>query len=154
MRGQMEIAHMLDQLPKTLQKSVIDGALRAGARVFRDEVRRTAPAQSLRDSVTVKTASRHERARNLLNGDVYVGFKAPHYRLAALFEFGTKPRHQKTTGRYTGQMLAKPYMRPAFAAKGDAAVRKIAETLGRGFERSAKKLASATTAASRKKVFK
>lgn len=46
-------------------------------------------------------------------------------------ELGTGPRVQKTTGRRTGSMPARPFLRPAFNAERGAARRRFFEALRR-----------------------
>jgi HK97 gp10 family phage protein len=43
-------------------------------------------------------------------------------RLAHLFEFGTRDRVQKKTGRATGRMTPRPFIRPAWDANADRAL--------------------------------
>ena len=142
-KGLAEVRRVLDQLPATVEKRVVDNALRAGGRVFRDDVKATSPYRRLRRDVAVKTASRAERDREVNKGDVYVGFAGASSRFAHLPEFGTGPRVQKTTGRQTGQMPVNPTMRPTFDRRKEDALKAAQKSLGVGVEREAKKLAGA-----------
>jgi hypothetical protein len=46
-----------------------------------------------------------------------------------MFEFGTEPRIQKSTGRYTGELIPKPFMRPALDKNRKAIVNGIKKGL-------------------------
>ena len=68
-------------------------------------------------------------------------------RLAHLFEFGTGRRKQKSTGRDTGTIRARPFMRPAWDANKTTALEILRKQLWleikRATERAARKAARA-----------
>lgn len=142
--GLQDVRKVLNALPGKVQTKVVKNALRAGARVIRNEIRTSSRVPVLARTVTVKTTSKKERARTPDLGDVHVAFRAPGNRLAALFEFGTGPRVQKTTGRYTGRIPATPTVRPAFYRTRDQVIGVSGKSLGKGVEREATRLAATT----------
>ena len=146
MIGLAESRAALRQLGPKVEKKVLNAALKAGARVIVGEIKADGRApRSLTQAAAEKTATRNDMKNDIIKGDVYTGFKSPHHRLAHLFEFGTGPRFQKN-GRYTGQMTATPFVRPAIdRGKGDAE-RKVRERIAAGVEREAAKLGKANKA--------
>ena len=152
--GVSEVSKVLRQLPPSVEKRVVDGALRAGARVFRNEIATRAKHRVLKENVAVKTQSKGQRKADPVRGDVFVGFRFPASKLAHLFEFGTAPRFQKSTGRFTGQIQPTPTVRPAFESKKNEVVKKTGQALGKGVEREAKKLAGPLTRKQRARLFR
>lgn len=76
---------------------------------------------------------------------VFAGPSAlPH---AHLIEFGTKPRYQKSTGKFVGQVAAQPFMRPAWDAKQNDVLaiftKEMWTEIEKAAKRQAKKLAKA-----------
>lgn len=60
---------------------------------------------------------------------------------AHLIEFGTAGRRQKKTGRYTGYVVARPFMRPAWEAWKYKILDRFAFRLWAEIEKAAKRLA-------------
>lgn len=79
---------LLGTLPVKIEKNIMRGALRAGAKVFLDEVKKNIPVDqgALRKSARVTTRSR----RGEVTASVKVGDKNVYY--AQMVEFGTR-RH-------------------------------------------------------------
>jgi len=118
-------------------KRALKKTIRAGASVLRREIRKRAPKKTgtLRKSIKVKPWS---RTRNTLGFSVGPDMRvAPH---APLVEYGTGPRKQKSTGRSTGQMPARPFMRPAYEAIKDEVVKAILDRGWKAVEEETRKL--------------
>ena len=128
-RGAAEMERLLKLLPERVAERVTKNALRAGARVIRDEAKDRVPVDTgdLRDSVVVRSPTRGQRKRGAAL--VVVGFEKPVSRRAHLTEFGTQ--HQP----------AQPFLRPAVDEGGNKAIDAIGKNMGRGIDREAKKLA-------------
>jgi HK97 gp10 family phage protein len=139
-RGLKEINAFLQQLPAKIEKNVLRGGLRAGARVVQAEVKATAPVATgqLRDGVKVSTGGK--------GGQVVAKVKltGPHAFLGNWLEYGTAA-HQITAAKggwltidggyfkavdHPG-MQARPFMRPALDGKAQAAVVAAAEYMKR-----------------------
>lgn len=56
--------------------------------------------------------------------------------LAGWFEFGTRPRVQKTTGRYTGQIVASPYFFPVYRSNRTRIRGNISRAITRGVRKA------------------
>lgn len=101
----------LKKLPEDIAKKALKKAVRAGGQVILDDASRRVPVRTgrLKKSLRVKVrkSSRHGAIAK-------IGTNAPH---AHLLEFGTV------------RMGARPYMRPAFDSKREAAVDEICKEL-------------------------
>lgn len=122
--GGEELAGLLDQLPKAMGKAVLVKSLLKAAVPIKDEIMGTVPVGptgNLRDSIEISTklnpSQRKGHKRQV--AEVFVGSTAPH---AHLMEFGTVERTQKSTGRRTGMMKKKPFLRQAWDAKKERAL--------------------------------
>lgn len=137
--GLKELDAALAELPDSLARGAARRTMNKGGNVMAAEQKRLAnPA--IRDTIGVFTkarnltgldeygavraaggssraatqalrAARRGRGSEGTRITTAVGSSSP---LAHLFERGTGPRFQKTTGRYTGLMPAEPFVRPAF----------------------------------------
>lgn len=153
--GAKELDDLLKQLPGRTAGRIGSNALRAGARVIRDEAKRVVPVDTgdLRDSIKVITGRADRRTQRI----VHVGSFGPDSRLAHLVEFGTAV-HRITAK--AGKVLAyisgfqrvfarsvlhpgakpQPFLRPAGDAKAREALDTMGDVLGVGIEREAAKL--------------
>lgn len=122
LHGVRELDRALAELPRSVGKTVLRRAATETLRPVRDAARALAPrgaegkprGKSVATSIHVRAKlKRSQAAGRQKQGDVeaFVGSTAPH---AHLVEWGSGPRYQKTTGRYTGQMPPQPFMRPAW----------------------------------------
>lgn len=168
--GFAELDAKLAALPDRIAKGAAVRGMKKASAVIADDQRRLVNP-GLRDSIVVKAKVRNltglaefgavlgsggsrSDARAALRGarrtrgsegtrvTVTIGSTSP---LARLFEFGTKPRFQKTTGRYTGVLPAAPFVRPSFDNNRDAALaaikREIAVEIGKSTARIEKRAA-------------
>jgi HK97 gp10 family phage protein len=144
---------MLKQLPANIARRAAGNALRAGARVIRDEARRQVPRESGKLAKAIKVitgrSTRLDRRRVLVivtNKDAGIN---PHW-----IEYGTVAQRVAKSGGYLtfvidGKFIrkksvagvrAKPFMRPAADAKVGQAVDVIGSVLGEAIEKEATKL--------------
>jgi HK97 gp10 family phage protein len=114
-QGKKEFEETLRNLVKALPNDKVEPVMMEGAKVIADAARAKAPkgpTGNLKRSVKskfLKQISNYPRsAAAAVDRKI-----APH---AHLIEYGTKPRIQKTTGRYTGIGPAHPFFRPAVDA--------------------------------------
>jgi HK97 gp10 family phage protein len=148
--GAVALDALLGTLPVKIEKNILRGALRAGAKVMLAEVKQRIPVASgdLRDSVRITTRVR----RGVVSASVKAGNAKAYY--AGMVEFGTRPHLIKVddkdrgVNRRTGKLAsvttvnrrlaiggtvigpsvahpgakARPYMRPAADAGFEAAV--------------------------------
>jgi HK97 gp10 family phage protein len=117
--GFKDVDDALRLLTKTVAKNVMTRALTKAAQPIKFDMQRFAPTASLQGGIIVtnKLSDWHRRILETKSSvEVYVGPEKSnrHHRLAHLFEFGTKPRVQRKTGRYTGFMRPEPFVRPAW----------------------------------------
>lgn len=122
------------------QGTLLDNACAAGAKVLQTEIDARSPSKRVRNASTVRKGRGAVKGLRLsvsseINGIAVVGFKAPHYPLVHLIEFGTSQRTQKTTGRKTGRMPARPFVRPAVDSATQDVERAMARNLRSGIKR-------------------
>lgn len=136
--GLDEIQRKLDTLPDKIQQRVLASGNGAVARAIAKEMK-TGLSGSIHPFLgAVKVASDPEKRKT--KGYI-IGLRKPFSSLAHFFEFGTGPRTQKTTGRYTGSMPAQPFMRPAIEGMSAEDVELIwTKAAGRNLERQLKNL--------------
>ena len=136
--GLKELNDALQDLPAKIEKNVLRGAMRAGAKVMLDAARQQVPVRTgaLRDSLTLKSG--YQRGR--VTGTVRAGNAKAYY--AHMVEFGTarhfiKPKTARSlfiAGLFRDGVdhpgaRARPFMRPAFDASSVAAIEALAEYL-------------------------
>jgi HK97 gp10 family phage protein len=129
--GGKELDAFLQSLPVKIERNIMRSALRQGANVFKAEAKANVPVEDgpLRDSIRVTTSARG----GVVTSSVKAGnARAFYWRFV---EFGTAAHVIK--GKYGGALAiagyfmrsvnhpgakAKPFLRPAFDAKADAAL--------------------------------
>ena len=139
--GLAALQQYLDQLPAKVERNVLRGALRAGAKVELAEAKRLVPVEhggahagALRDSLRIKTSSRG----GLVKAIVSAGSKVAYW--AKWVEFGTaahfiKPCNRKSlflAGMFKEGVnhpgaKKKPFMRPALDNTANAAIAAVGE---------------------------
>jgi HK97 gp10 family phage protein len=139
--GADELQKVLRAMPDQISEKVQVAALRKGGKIIADQAKQNAPVDEgdLRDAIAVRKTPKKLQSRHGL-GLLVVSVKVPPGNHAHLVEFGTGPRRQKN-GRFTGQMPAQPFMRPAVDAKSQEAINAIGKELGLQIEKAAEKLA-------------
>lgn len=132
--GARELERRLKQLgdPKASSGVLARSLYREAARI-RDAARQLAPMKTGALRKGIKASRRTYRRRGEVK--VIVRSTAPH---GHLIEYGTAPRYQAETGRYTGHVNAHPFMRPAWESHRRGAVERIMAEAMRQLERAAK----------------
>lgn len=145
--GARELEAALRELPKRIGKAAIKRALmKAAAPIEQDAKARAAgtkPALGERGvSVSTKLSRRQKRGRRVDKNtvEVFIGAHSARRGLAHLIEFGTGPRRHKS-GKSTGSMPARPFMRPAWESGKRQALNTIGAELWTEVEKAAKRLA-------------
>ena len=144
LEGFAEFDTMLKELGPKLARQAAGNALRAGARVIRDEAKLRVPVATgdLKRSIKVRTSTPRDTRQRRVNVGVF-GTEGP---LAHLVEFGSAPH---TIEAKPGKVLAdsktrkvfgrkvshpgtppKPFLRPAADTKAGEALQVIGDTLG------------------------
>lgn len=140
--GVEELERALNELPRSVGRQVLVRTGRKALKPVHRRAKQMAPNQRLKKSIRTSTKVSASQQRDVsVRGGVtlFVGSNAPD---AHLIEWGTGPRYQKTTGRYTGIMPPDPFMRPAWDTQRDEVLdimrREIWNELVKGAQRLAK----------------
>jgi HK97 gp10 family phage protein len=148
--GLKELDAALAELPQATSKNVMRRAARKSLEIVIKAADQYVPIDQggLKKSLKVSTRLSKRQAtlaRREFKTDgkaaivMYAGPSAlPH---AHLIEFGTKPRYQKTTGKFVGQVRARPYMRPAWDANQTKVLTTFKNDMWSEIEKAAKRLA-------------
>ena len=146
-QGREQLRQFFDQIPTAIRREVADEMEKQANTIVREmnalkplpeivvawtwgdepqgtlKIGRVATAKSARLAITIYATA---------TTTVYPkGFPA----IAAWAEFGTDPRFQKTTGRYTGMIMANPYFFPVFRANRSRARGAITRAVKRGLKK-------------------
>ena len=133
-KGLSELIDKLNKMPDKLAKRLFIRAISQGAKVIQDEVAARAP---------VRQPAPHERAgKPVAKGKATLRYpgnlkrqivRRKAKRIGQKVTYQVKPTPQAWYGRLveTGTRLAaaKPFMRPAIDAKGEAAIDKVADVI-------------------------
>jgi HK97 gp10 family phage protein len=151
--GLKELSDNLRALDIEMQRTIMKRAVQAGATVILEEAERLVPKKSGKLAESIKLSIRSDVDVSEIEGTI--GVNSP---LAHLVEFGTQGTHGNNIvagkrgrrGKSTGKkaiaadgtiygttavippMKARPYMRPAFDTKKDAAVDTMAGVIAEG----------------------
>ena len=127
MKGFSELETLLKKLPDAMAKGVVVNGLKAGGRVLVKGMKARAPRRTgaLAASPVVSSSKKATKGQ----AHAVVAFKKPVSRRVHLTEFGTE--HSR----------AKPFIRPTIDQDGQTAIKAIGEAMGKGIERTARKLA-------------
>jgi len=107
--GMEELLKKLRILPEKVQKNVISGAVRAGAKPMSAEAKLLVPKDTGTLKKSIGIVKRRSKDKNILHFSVTPRIKKGGW-IAHFLEFGTI------------KMSAKPFMRPAFEKKGEEAI--------------------------------
>ena len=145
--GAKALAKALAELPLKIERNIMRSALRAGASVIAAEARKNVPVDTAELKSSIRTSSNSKRG--MVEANAVVGNRKSKKGWYATFvEFGTAPHiikagknskslsfrtkdgvwHRALEVNHTGAK-AKPFMRPAFDSKGDAAVQAVADRI-------------------------
>lgn len=152
--GGQHIQKALLELPRRYQRQAMKNAFMAGARIVAKEARAQAKSKQIgtkfSKSIVARIGTARDRKRLGKSTIAKVALKKPHSRLAHLFEFGTAPRRQRN-GRFTGQIMAKPFLRPALDVAGGRAIKEIARISKLNIETIARQLGAGQKVSLRRK---
>lgn len=150
--GLAELKRALEELPKNIGRNVLRGAVRAGAAVIRAESQARAPVYAGDVSKGHPPPGTLKRAIYMKQIAELSGATRQTFIVGA--RKGRKYRHQGKSGNLsqdayyasfvefgTSRMAARPFMRPAFEAKKNAAVEAIKAYLAQRIPAEAEKLA-------------
>src|SRR5690606_40445199 len=112
-----ELADALERAPGLVMAQAL-GIVREVTEWTADELRRAAPARHIADSVETRYHGNQASS---------IGTAQPTSPLAHLFEYGTGPRFQRTTGRYTGIMAPQPFVEPVRERGAERFIRELAQ---------------------------
>lgn len=157
LHGAKELEAALRELPKQIAKNTLSRALKKIAAPIAADAKSRAPwaphSQKdrrksdihLKQMVDVTTTLSRRQRRGRIKKDTveaFIGAKASKYAPhAVLVEFGSGPRWSKKTHAYRGVMPAKPFLRPAWEAGKDRALRELTTILRQEIEATARRLA-------------
>lgn len=150
-KGLAELHKTLQELPATIERNVLRGGLRAAGNVVRDEAKRLAPPDQTGDlRKSIRVSMRVRSKAGWVNANVKAGDKKAWY--ARLVELGTarhwiRPKSKKSLF-FAGLAREavdhpgakpKPFMRPAFDTKAQAAIEAMAEYIRQRLPKELKK---------------
>lgn len=120
LKNTKQLMRLLKTVDSKIAKKIMRQAVRAGSKLILDEVRATVPRDTgaLRKALKIKTF-RSRKAIRMLVGSAEKDFTGKHY-YGSFIEYGTS------------KMPAKPYLRPAFDRKENAAAMAITEKVRSG----------------------
>jgi HK97 gp10 family phage protein len=127
--GDAIMARRIQALVNVADSKSIRGALREGSRPIIDEARARAPSPNVARGIRFIRAVRKYGGAIVAEVGLLGGRRPWFYGL--FVERGTGPRVQKTTGRSSGSMPARPFLRPAFDVRRREASRLFFESLKR-----------------------
>lgn len=134
--GLDELERKLYDLPTKLSKQYLRQALRAGGRIWRDEIRRSAPRLTgwlmSQVALTTSTSSRYDQ------GTAHVGIRTKQdpKRQAKHVPSAANEAYWYELG--TSRQPARPFIRPAFSARAQEVLTAFTETLRAGLAEVAK----------------
>ena len=117
-----EIQRSLRQLDAKVEVKVIKQTVRAAARPIITEARRR--TTSKRVAKALKVISVKAKPDGTVTAHVGLPSKGPGF-IGLFLELGTGPRVQKSTGRRTGSVRARPFLGPALVSQRDAVVERF-----------------------------
>jgi len=125
--GMDELLKKLNILPEKVQKNVISGAVRAGAKPMSTEAKLLVPKDTETLKKSIGITKRRSKYKNILHFSVTPRSKKGGW-IAHFLEFGTV------------KMSAKPFMRPAFEKKGEEAIDATREYMRKRLDKELAKL--------------
>lgn len=141
--GFKELADALRSLGPKVARNGLRRAVSAGAAVIRDDARQRAPVATgeMRRDIMIK------RERDARGGDTFGAKYSVFVRSGKKSRLAGKGRNVQKDSYYwkfvefgTSKMAARPFLRPAFASKRDAAVDAMGQKLGEAIEVAVKEV--------------
>lgn len=125
--GSKELERLLNQLPEKVAQNVTVNGLKAGGRILVKGMKARAPRRTGALAKTPVVSSSKKATRR--ESHAVVAFLKPVSRRVHLTEFGTE------------HSAAQPFIRPTLDQDGARAIKAIGESIGKGVERQARKMA-------------
>lgn len=151
--GLKELDRALQDMAKSTAKRTVRRAMAKSLEPVAAAARANAPrskggGKHVADSIAVSTKLVKAQAKEARGSAkesrhlmlMYVGPKEPH---AHLVEFGTGPRHHKSSGKFVGSMPPSPFMRPAWDANKQGVLDSLAGDLRAEIEKTLARSAKA-----------
>ena len=125
--GMDEILKKLKKLPEKIQKRVLTGAVRAGAKPMIKEAKRLAPVKTGTLKKSIGVVKRRSKDKNIIKFSI-----APRNKKGGWYgffvEFGTTKMH------------AHPFMRPAYEKEGENTIDTVREYMAKRVPKEISKL--------------
>ena len=150
--GAEQLQKLLKNFPERIQRDVLNSVAARGATVVKKHARK-----NIRQNGSVETGallhSLKTKKKKGVHGEQWIYTKNTAYH-ARLVEFGTVPRKLKKpipfeiqpgvwiTLSYTGQMPAKPFMRPAVEENQQEVLKEMAKRAGKRMAKEAEKMSA------------
>ena len=134
-RGEKDVIRQLKRLKDAVREEVIKAELEDAAEVIVADAKRRAPSSTIADGIQVLNTEVKSSGKVTTEVGLVGGRRAWFYGL--FIERGTGPRVQKKTGRRTGAMPARPFLRTAFDAQKSNVVARVNAGLKRRLMRIA-----------------
>lgn len=143
-KGLRELQEAMRQLPKKLERRVLNAALMTGAREIANEAKARAPVRT--GTLRRNIRARPGRPTDGHTATTIVGVRKLTFRQVARLRSKGKSADDPFYWRWlefgTAKMAARPFLRPAFEAKKVSAAHTIKEALKVRIEKEAAKLRS------------
>ena len=137
--GAKETRDALNNLKDAARVRTITAALKAGAQPIIDAARQNAHSADVARGVTIINTIKDREGEVRMEVGLPGGQKPWFHGL--FDEFGTGPRVQSSTGRFTGAHPARPWLRPAFDSSEGAAQDAIGAVIQKRLEYYARRSA-------------
>lgn len=131
--GFKELAKQMEELTPKVNNKIMGDALRAGAKIVRQQAIANAPLSDglLKASIKVRTAPARRKNKTYVYVQTKEGdFKGKEF-YGAFVEYGTGERFHKS-GKSVGRIVANPFFENAFEMRKGEAERVIVDTLTAG----------------------
>ena len=142
--GAAELDRVLKRLPKAIGERVLANAVRAGAKIIRDEARAKAPVRVGGNLIRLGKRSSKGRLPGFLRSQIITA-KARKGTSSDSVTIHVGPSTKAFYGLFqefgTRNHPAKPFLRPAFDGNVEKAIKGIGVKLGKDIEKAAVKLA-------------
>ena len=153
-----EVMKNLTKLSTKVRKSIVNGSLKAGAKIVLDEAKRLVPVRSgnLKESLAIKKkrtkdkkitafaiapiTKKKTKRYKLENGKTWTitGIVADGY-YGHFVEYGHTIKNKKGK-KILGNVAPKPYLRPAYESKGKESIKAVTKYFKTRLEKELKKL--------------
>lgn len=134
LEGWEQVSAALRELPRRVDEKVVKQTLRASARPVVMDARARTTSERVRKDLKVLNVETEVGGRTTARVGL-PGGRGPKSFMGLFIEMGTGPRVQKTTGRRTGSLPARPFLRPAMDSQAEAVFGIFGEEIWKRIER-------------------